>query len=261
MEPMAKIALHAARSAAKRILRGFDRPDLLKTSAKGGGDLVTNIDTEAEAIITEALRDKYPQHRITGEEGGSQGPADAEYEWLLDPLDGTRNFARQLPHFCISIGCLRRGRLEHGVVLDPIRDEEFVASRGQGATLNGKRIRVSGREELAGATVAFCELGRRELELDLAVIKALTEAGAMTRQPGSAALDLAYVAAGRLDALWQAGLAPWDLAAGALLITEAGGLVGDFTGSPDYTTGNLVAGTPHCFKPLTTLVKQPPVDV
>ena len=257
MEPMAKIALRAARSAAKHILRGFDRPDLVKTRSKGNGDLVTNIDTEAEAIIADALRKKYPKHRVTGEESGSAGPAGAEYEWLLDPLDGTKNFARQLPHFCISIGCRKRGRLEHGIVLDPIRQEEFVASRGQGATLNGRRMRVSGREGIAGATIAFCELGRREPALDLAVLKALTEVGALTRQPGSAALDLAYVAAGRLDGLWQAGLSPWDYAAGALLVTEAGGLVGDFTGSPDYAaTGNLVAGTPHCFKPLTALVKR-----
>ena len=255
MEPMAKMALRAARSAAKHILRGFDRPDLVKTRAKDGGDLVTNIDTEAEAIIIEALRDKYPKHKVTAEESGVQGPKKAEFEWLLDPLDGTRNFARQLPHFCISLGCRRKGRLEHGLVLDPIRQEEFVASRGKGATLNGRRIRVSGKEGLPGATIAFCALGRRGAKHDLAVIAALNEVGAMTRQSGSAALDLAYVAAGRLDGLWQAGLAPWDYAAGALLVTEAGGLVGDFTGSPGYASGNLVAGTPDCFKPLTALVR------
>ncbi len=254
---MANIALRAARLAGQHIVRGFDRPDLVKVSQKGHNDLVTNIDREAEQIVTETLLEKYPDHKITGEESGSTDK-DAEYEWVIDPIDGTMNFARQIPHFCVSIGCLHNGRLEHGVVLDPIRQEEFVASRGKGAQLNGKRIRVSAMESLDGATVASGGRGRRmKLDGEIAIIRELLDQHAITRQPGSAALELAYVAAGRLDAMWMHQLSPWDFAAGALLVTEAGGLVGDFSGGADYMKdGNIVAGSPRCFKQLTALVRK-----
>ena len=256
MEPMLNIAVKAARLAGKHILRGFDRPDLLKVDSKGHNDLVTNIDRESEQIITGTLLDAWPHHKITGEESGSSD-SDADYEWVIDPLDGTMNFSRQIPHFCISIGCLHKGRLEHAVVLDPIRQEEFIASRGLGARLNGRRIRVSERKTLDGAAISY---GGRNKEMQMSggleVMRELIDAGAVTRQCGSSALELAWIAAGRLDVLWMHSLGRWDLAAGALLVIEAGGLVGDFAGGVDYMqSGKVIAGTPKCFKRVTSLVK------
>ncbi|MGI9322123.1 MAG: inositol monophosphatase family protein [Pseudomonadales bacterium] len=257
MEPMANIALRAARLAGTHIARGFDRPDLVKVNSKGHNNLVTNMDTEAEQIIAGTLLEKYPDHKITGEESGSVGPEDADYEWIIDPIDGTMNYARQIPHFCISIGCLHKGRQKHGVILDPMRQEEFVASRGQGARLNGRRLRVSGLESLDGAVLASSGfLSEQHRDEELALIDSLLEAGAVMRQQGSAALELAYLAAGRIDALWMRHLSKWDIAAGALLVTEAGGLVGDFAGGANYMrSGDVIAGTPKCFKLLTGLVK------
>ena len=258
MEPMANIALRAGRLAGQHIVRGFDRPDLIKVFDKGHNDFVTNIDREAEQIVIKTLREKYPDHRITGEESGTSGSDSSDYEWVIDPLDGTTNFTRQLPHFCVSIACLHRGRIEHAIVVDAIRQEEFAASRGRGATLNGKRIRASGVESLDGACIATG--GRdRHLHLDgeTALYRHLLESRAFTRQPGSAALELAWVAAGRLDGLYMRGLARWDIAAGILLVTEAGGLVGDFAGGANQMkSGNLVAAAPGCFKPLGAAVRK-----
>lgn len=258
MEPMANIALRAGRLAGQHIVRGFDRPDLVKVSEKGHNDFVTNIDKEAEQIVIETLREKYPDHVITGEESGTSEASASEYEWVIDPLDGTTNFTRQVPHFCVSIACLHKGRIEHAVVIDPIRQEEFVASRGQGSTMNGKRIRASALETLDGAGIATG--GRdRHLHLDgeTALYRHLLESRAFTRQPGSAALELAYVAAGRLDGMYMRGLGRWDMAAGVLLVTEAGGLVGDFDGGAGYMkSGNIVAAAPKCFKPLASAVRK-----
>lgn len=255
MEPMANIALRAARLAGRHLVRGFDRPDLLKVSGQGE-TLVTNIQMEAGQIVVDALRSTYPDHRFTGQESGSAA-ADAEYEWIIDPVDGSMNFARQIPHFCISIGCLRKGRLMHGVILDPVRDEEFVASRGTGARLNGRRIRASGAERLDGTTIACGGPGRRlHLDGEIGIIREIG-GRAFIRQPGCAALELAYVAAGRLDAIWMHGLSVRDITAGALLVIEAGGLIGDFQGGAGYMkSGNLVAGSPRCFKQLTAIVRK-----
>ncbi|MDG1233342.1 MAG: inositol monophosphatase family protein, partial [Pseudomonadales bacterium] len=168
----------------------------------------------------------------------------------------TMNFTRQLPHFCVSIACLHNGKIEHGVVVDPIRQEEFVASRGQGATLNGKRIRVSSLENLDGALIATG--GRDQYqEGEIEVQRQLGEANSFMRQSGSAALDLAYIAAGRLDGLYLKGLGRWDMAAGVLLVTEAGGLVGDFEGGANFMKkGNIVAGSPRCFKAISSVVRK-----
>ena len=258
MEPMVNIALRAARLAGQVIVKGFDRPDLVKISEKGHHDLVTNIDTEAEQIIIDTLTDKYPNHRMTGEESGSHGHDGADYEWVIDPLDGTMNFVHRIPHFCVSIACIHKGRLQHAVILDPMRTEEFTASRGQGARLNGKRMRVSEVETIHGAVVATSGQGKPEHADSRAnVMRHLMADQSIMRQPGSAALELAYIAAGRIDALWMQGLSPWDMAAGALLVTEAGGRLGDFDGGVNYMqTGDLVAGTPRCFRLLTALVKK-----
>ena len=257
MEPMATIALRAARLAGQHIARGFDRPDLVDISEKGHNDFVTNIDKEAEEIIIDTLRDKYPEHCITGEESGhSEFAAESEYEWIIDPLDGTANFTRQIPHFCVSIACLRRGIIEHGVVLDPIRQEEFVASRGRGATLNDRRIRVSATKSLDTAIIATGGRDRHlHLDRETALYQYLLDTRSLTRQPGSSALELAYVAAARLDGMYMRGLQRWDIAAGALLVTEAGGLVGDYDGGAGFMkTGNIVAASPTVFKLLSAAV-------
>ncbi len=258
MEPMANIALRAGRLAGQHIVRGFDRPDLIKISEKSHNDFVTNIDREAEQIVIQTLQEKYPDHKITGEESGESDHVDAEYEWVIDPLDGTANFTRQLPHFCVSIACLHKGKLQHAVVIDPIRQEEFVASRGKGSTMNGKRIRASDVESLDGAAIATGGRDRHlYLDEETALYRHLLASQSITRQPGSAALELAYIASGRLDGMYMRGLARWDMAAGVLLVTEAGGFVGDFKGGAGYMrSGDIVAGSPKCFKSLSGAVRK-----
>lgn len=255
---MANMALRAARTAGQRIARAFDRPDTIKVSEKGKNDFVTNIDREVEYVVIESLREKYPNHAFRGEEGGSVGnPTESEYEWIIDPIDGTYNFVRGIPHFCISIGCMHKGRLEHGVILDPLRNEEFVASRGYGCQLNGRRVRVSQLESLDGACLTTG--GRENMEIadkQSHIYLELLRGGAKMRQAGSAALDLAYVASGRLDGLWMRQLSLWDMAAGILMVTEAGGLVGDFAGGSQYLkSGNVVAASPRVFRTLAPIVK------
>lgn len=259
MEPMASIGLRAARDAASHIARSFDRPDLVKISEKAHNDFVTNIDKEAERIIVESLRSTYPEHSITGEEStNDQIHEDSEYEWIIDPIDGTLNFLRQIPHFCVSVACLRRGKLVHGIIIDPIRNEEFVTSQGQGCQLNGKRMRVSEKEDLDGALIAMGgHIPEQKVKFQGQLYQYLLSEKSKLRHPGSACLELAYVAAGRMDALWLHDLKPWDMAAGTLMITETGGLVGDFSGGVNYTaTGNVVAGNPKCFKALVPLVRK-----
>lgn len=257
---MANIALGAAREAARHIARAFDRPDLIKISEKGHNDFVTNIDRDAERIVIGELKHRYPDHSIYGEEGTEdlRNP-DAEFEWIIDPIDGTTNFSRQIPHFCVSIACTYKGKLEHGVIVDPIRNEEFVASRGKGCSFNGRAVRVSKSESLDGAVIATGGRYRSE-ELRSAqghVITSLLDAGTITRQPGSACLELAYIAAGRLDGMWMRSLSPWDMAAGALMVIEAGGLVGDFGGGPDFMgSGDIVAASPKVFKQLAPTIKK-----
>ncbi|MGB1341617.1 MAG: inositol monophosphatase family protein [Pseudomonadales bacterium] len=259
MEPMITIALRAARDAARHIVRAYDRPDLIKIREKGPNDFVTNVDQEAEQIIAESLKKTFPKHRVTGEESGDLSSVDdSEHQWVIDPIDGTANFSRQIPHFCVSMACLHRGKLLHGIIVNPITEEEFVATRGKGAQLNGKKIRVSSGEKLEGAL--FASAGRyseSSFHGHAQVVQALVNAGANYREPGSAALELAAVAAGRLDGVWMHGLNLWDIAAGCLLIQEAGGLIGDFKGGLDHlTSGNLVAANPKIFKSLGTLARQ-----
>ncbi|TVS19048.1 MAG: inositol monophosphatase [Gammaproteobacteria bacterium] len=254
MQPMASMALRAARRAGQIIVRALDRVDTLDIQEKQKNDLVSDVDRAAEAAIVEILSKSYPDHAFLCEESGLIGSADAEYTWIIDPLDGTTNFLHGIPHFGVSIACRVRGRIEHAVVLDPLRDESFVASRGQGAQLNDKRMRVTRRQHLESALVGSgIPPGEvdRHLTPYMAMFETVTRRCRSMRRSGSAALDLAYVAAGRLDAFFEPGLKPWDMAAGALLISEAGGLVADFTGDMHYlTTGNIVAGNPKCFKAL-----------
>ena len=254
MQPMANMALRAARRAGQIIARAVDRVDMITVEEKQKNDLVSEIDRSAEAAIVEILNKAYPGHSIVGEESGQAVKGDEDYTWIIDPLDGTTNFLHGIPHFAVSIGCVHRGRLEHAVVLDPLRDESFVASRGHGAQLNEKRIRVTRRDRLDSAVVGTgIPFRGHDAHLDayMRQLAAVSRTARGVRRAGSAALDLAYVAAGRFDAFWEIGLKPWDMAAGALLVTEAGGLVSDFEGGSAFMeTGNIVCGNPKCFKAL-----------
>ncbi|WP_271410912.1 type III secretion system regulator SuhB [Pseudomonas sp. Q1-7] len=262
MQPMLNIALRAARSAGELIFRSIERLDVISVNEKDAKDYVTEVDRAAELSIVQALRKAYPNHGILGEEGGLlEGKGEgADYLWIIDPLDGTTNFIRGVPHFAVSIACKYKGRLEHAVVLDPVRQEEFTASRGRGAALNGRRLRVSPRKSLEGALLGtgfpFRENQLDNMDSYLGMFRSLVGQTAGIRRAGSASLDLAYVAAGRFDAFWEFGLSEWDMAAGALLVQEAGGLVSDFTGGHDFLEkGHVVAGNTKCFKAVLTAIQ------
>ena len=254
MQPLLNIAIRAARRAGEVITRGMNRLHRLEVRTKGHNDFVTEIDTQAEHEIIEIIRKHYPDHAVLGEETGqSAGRNDSEFLWIIDPLDGTTNFMHGFPQFAVSIGVQRRGRMEHGVVYDPLRQELFTTSRGEGAQLDGKRIRVSSQLVLDHALIGTGFPYRSNIQyLDsyLAMMKVVMQATAGIRRPGAAALDLAYVAAGRLDAFWEFGLSPWDTAAGTLLITEAGGMVGTLTGAEYQQQGHILVGAPKVYAAL-----------
>lgn len=262
MQPMLNIALRAARSAGELIIRSMDRLDRLAINEKEAKDYVTDIDRAAEKLIIESIQKSHPDHGFYGEESGEikgQGEG-ADYQWIIDPLDGTTNYINRIPHFAVSIACKHRGRLEHAVVYDPIRDEDFVASRGRGASLNGRRIRVTKRNNLTHAVLAtgfpFRDGQMSHIDNYLQMFKSLAGQSAGIRRAGAASLDLAYVAAGRYDGFWEYGLSEWDIAAGALLIQEAGGLISDFSGGHSFLeSGNVVAGNPKCFKAILTSIQ------
>jgi myo-inositol-1(or 4)-monophosphatase len=260
MEPMINIALRAARKAGENIVRASDELHRFEVKAKGVNNFVTEVDLNAEREIIYHLQKAYPDHAILGEESGLIGNENAEYRWIIDPLDGTTNFIRGIPHYAVSIACMYRGRIEHAVILDPVRREEFTASRGRGAQLNGHRIRVSDLGSLDGALlgtgIPFKEHCDDKLVPYSKTIEVLAGQCAGIRRAGAASLDLAYVAAGRLDAFWEIGLAQWDIAAGVLLVREAGGLVADIDASDNYLeSGNIVCGNPRCFKAVLQVVK------
>ena len=248
MHPMLNIAVRAARNAGNIIIRNLDRLDQLAVYSKDRNDFVSEVDRQAEQEIIQALRKAYPGHGILAEESGVQG--DDEFQWIIDPLDGTTNFLHGFPHFAVSIALRHRGRLEQAVIYDPIQQELFTATRGSGAHLNDRRIRVSNRPRLEGALLGtgFPFRAQQHLDTYLAMFRALFPHTAGIRRAGSAALDLAYVAAGRLDGFWEIGLSEWDMAAGVLLIQEAGGLSGDFLGGHEHLrAGNLVSANPKLF--------------
>jgi myo-inositol-1(or 4)-monophosphatase len=252
MHPMLNIAVRAARRAGSIINRASLNGGGLKVRAKQARDFVTQVDDAAEQAILDVVRKAYPAHGILAEESGASA-GDGEYVWIIDPLDGTTNFIHGFPHYCVSIGVQRRGALAHAVVYDPPRNELFTASRGGGAFLNDRRIRVSKcarlDEALVGTGFPFKELTRLDLYTRQLTTMMRTSAG--VRRAGSAALDFAYVACGRLDAFWEMGLSAWDMAAGALLVQEAGGLVGDLEGEQSYLeSGDVCAATPKVFPAL-----------
>jgi myo-inositol-1(or 4)-monophosphatase len=243
MHPMLNIATRAARHAGRILLRYFEHADQVAVASKSRNDFVSEVDRSAEAAIIQELRAKFPGHAILAEESGAHEGSD--YEWVIDPLDGTTNYLHGFPQFSVSIALKYRGRLEQAVVYDPLREEMFTASRGQGAQLNDRRLRVAGRTSLEGALIGTGFPFRDQTHVDtyLGMLKAMMQDTAGIRRPGSAALDFAYVAAGRLDGFWELALAQWDFAAGALLVSEAGGAVSDLAGGDRYLqTGNLVAG-------------------
>ena len=249
---MLNIAVRAARRAGSIINRAALGGDALVVKTKRANDFVTQVDRAAEEAIIEIVRKAYPDHGFVAEESGTSGQ-DAEYRWIIDPLDGTTNFIHGFPQYGVSIGIEHRGALAHAVVYDPSRNELFTASKGRGAFLNDRRVRVSKcarlQDALVGTGFPFKELTR--VDLYLRQLKTLMAGSSGVRRAGAAALDLAYVACGRLDAFWELGLAPWDMAAGALLIQEAGGLVGDLEGEAGFMeSGDICAATPKVFPAL-----------
>lgn len=253
---MLNIAVRAARNAGNIIARSIDRLDQITVTAKAENDFVSEVDRQAEQEIIQTIRKAYPTHAILGEETGEH--EGEEFVWIIDPLDGTTNFLHGFPQFAVSIGIKHKGRLEQAVVYDPLRQELFTASRGAGAQLNDRRIRVSRHQGLDGALLGtgFPFKQQHLLDAYLEIFKALFTMTAGIRRPGSAALDLAYVAAGRLDGFWEIGLNPWDMAAGVLLIQEAGGLVSDFSGGNEFlSTGNVVAANPKVFKAMLQKIR------
>jgi myo-inositol-1(or 4)-monophosphatase len=262
MHPMLGIAVKAARRAGAIINRATRDVDLLAITRKHPNDFVTDVDRAAEQAIIEILHRAYPDHAILAEESGaSAGSAGrSEYTWIIDPLDGTTNFIHGFPQYAVSIALRHKDVLSQAVIYDPSKNELFTATRGRGAYLNERRIRVSKRAQLTEALIGtgfpFRDLDH--LDEYLAVFREITRCTAGIRRAGAAALDIAYVAAGRLDGFWEMGLSPWDMAAGALLVQEAGGLVGDFRGEPGYLdSGRIVCGNPKVFVQLLRVIGSP----
>lgn len=260
--PQVNIALRAARRAGEFLRRHVDDARHITVEQKGHNDFVTQVDRACEALIIETLQRSYPQYSILAEESGLiEGTGDdARWQWIIDPLDGTTNFIHGLPQFAVSLALAKDGRVEHAVIYDPMREEEFTASRGAGATLNGRRLRMPRRnglnDTLIGTGFPFRPDQMQHLDAYLAMFRDMVQSVAGIRRAGSAALDLAWVAAGRLDGFWEYGLHSWDIAAGALLVTEAGGLVGDFTGGHRYLdNGNIVAASPRIFKAMLQTIQ------
>ena len=257
MHPMMNTAIKAARRAGSIINRASLDVGALTITKKRHNDFVSEVDKAAEQSIVDVLLDAYPQHGILAEEGGAAGKTDSEYQWIIDPLDGTTNFLHGVPQYCVSIGLVHKGVITQAVVYDTNRNDLYTATRGRGAYCNDKRLRVSKTLHLKDALIStgFPFRDLQNLDQYLAMFRSVTEKCAGIRRPGAAALDLAWVAAGRFDGFWEMGLAPWDLAAGALLITEAGGLVADLDGTENYMeSGNLVCGSPKVFSQLLQTV-------
>jgi myo-inositol-1(or 4)-monophosphatase len=255
VQPLLNIAVRAARRAGEIIVRSLNRADTLTVTAKGRNDFVTEVDRAAEQEIIASIRKSYPDHALLAEEGGASG--NSETVWIIDPLDGTTNFLHGNPVFAVSIACQIRGRLEHAVVYDPMRQELFTASRGGGAHVDNRRLRVTAQRTLEGSLIGTgfpYRENTRYLDEYMNMMKAVIMNTAGIRRPGAAALDLAYVAAGRLDAFWEIGLSPWDTAAGTLLIQEAGGRIGTLSGREYTQGGNVLCGTPKVYDAMIELL-------
>ncbi|MEN9372692.1 MAG: hypothetical protein RIR79_244 [Pseudomonadota bacterium] len=256
--PMLNVAIKAARAAGAVINRAAFDVETVRVSQKGLNEFVTEVDQAAERVIIETLLTAYPGHGILAEESGNEhGSHDSEYVWIIDPLDGTTNFIHGFPVYCVSIALAVRGKIEQAVVFDPTRNDLFTATKGRGAFLNDRRIRVSKRTQLKDALIStgFPYRAGDDFPQYLQMVGEVMQRTAGIRRPGAAALDLAYIAAGYADAFFEKGLQPWDMAAGSLLITEAGGLVGNFTGEADFLDQQeCLAGNPRIYGQLISLI-------
>lgn len=261
LHPMLNIAIAAARTAGAIINRASLDINAIEVTVKQTNDFVTETDKASEEAIINTLLDAYPEHGIWAEESGQQhGKPNAEFVWIIDPLDGTTNFIHGYPVYCVSIALAQKGVLQQAVIFDPTRNDLFYASRGRGAYLNERRIRVSQRKQMQNALISTGFPFRPTDNYDkyLSMFKDVMTSCAGLRRPGAAALDLAYVAAGYADGFFETGLHPWDMAAGALLIMEAGGLVGNFTGNAEtfLNQKELIAGNPKIYGQLVTMLRK-----
>lgn len=257
MHPTLNIAVKAARRAGTLINRASFDLDKLTVETKAQSDYVSEVDRMAEQAIVQVLREAYPQHSILAEESGLTDNK-SDYQWIIDPLDGTTNFLHGFPQYCVSIALAVKGVVQHGVIFDPTRNDLFTASKGAGAFLNDRRIRVSKvihmKDALLGTGFPYKEFAN--FDRYLSIFKDMTKSAAGIRRPGAAALDLAYVACGRFDGFWEMGLNPWDVAAGGLMVQEAGGLIADFKGEGDWlNAGSVVCGTPKVFAPMLSIIQ------
>jgi myo-inositol-1(or 4)-monophosphatase len=253
---MVNIAVKAARRAGRIINQASENLDILTVRHKSLNDLVSEVDKAAEDAIISALKTAYPDHAILAEESGATGQS--EYVWVIDPLDGTTNFLHGFPQYCVSIALVHKGIIHHGVIYDPTRNDLYTASRGRGAYLNDKRLRVSKRDRLIDGLLGTGFPFRMFEHMDAyaGILRDFMSKTAGVRRPGAAALDLAAVAAGRFDGFWEIGLSPWDMAAGCLMITEAGGLVGDLQGNERHMeSGNIVAASPKIFAQMLQVIE------
>lgn len=258
MHATLNIALKAARKASQIILKKMERLDELDVTEKSTNDYVTEVDAMAEQAIVETLRQAFPDHGIIAEEG-SNSKQNAECVWIIDPLDGTNNYLHGFSHFCISMALKIKGRVEHGLIYDPIRQELFTASYGCGARVNDFRMRVSNRKEIGKSLIGtgFPHRRKQDIARDFKIMGTLYQQVSDIRVAGSAALDLAYVAAGRLDGYYEFGLQSWDIAAGALMVKEAGGYVSDMDGSNKFlTSGNIIAASPKIFPIIADIINK-----
>ncbi|MDN2481947.1 inositol-1-monophosphatase [Vibrio agarivorans] len=259
MHPMLNIAIRAARKAGNHIAKSLENADKIESTQKGTNDFVTNVDKEAEAIIIDTIKNSYPDHSIVAEENGLIEGKDKDAQWIIDPLDGTTNFVKGLPHFSVSIAVRLNGKTEVACVYDPIRNELFTAQRGAGAQLNNTRIRVKQLKDLQGTVLAtgFPFKQKQHSESYLKILSSLFVDCSDFRRTGSAALDLCYVAANRVDGYFEIGLKPWDIAAGELIAREAGAIVTDFAGGTEYMkSGNVVAASARGVKGIIKHIRE-----
>jgi myo-inositol-1(or 4)-monophosphatase len=257
--PVLNVMANAALKAARGLLRDFGEVEQLQVSVKGPGEFVSTADLRAERTLRAELTRARPGYGLLLEEGGATAGSDPRHRWIVDPLDGTTNFLHGIPHFSISIALERDGEIVAGVIYEPTRDEMFSAQKGLGAFVNDRRLRVSARRHLGEAVIGTgMPFGARASQAGyLETLAAMMRATSGIRRIGSAALDLAYVAAGRYDGFWEFGLAPWDIAAGILLVREAGGYVSDMAGGHDMmTTGDVLAANDHLHLPLAALIRE-----
>ncbi|POB83273.1 inositol-1-monophosphatase [Vibrio vulnificus] len=259
MHPMLNIAIRAARKAGNHIAKSLENVEKIESTLKGTNDFVTNVDKEAETIIIDTIKSSYPEHCIVAEENGLINGKDKDVQWIIDPLDGTTNFVKGLPHFAVSIAVRIKGKTEVACVYDPMLNELFTAQRGAGAQLNNARIRVKQPKDLQGAIIAtgFPFKQKQHSESYFKIMSAMFVEVADFRRAGSAALDLCYVASGRVDGYFELGLKPWDIAAGELIAREAGAIITDFAGGTEYIkSGNVVASSARGVKSLLKHIRE-----